>query len=208
MKQKTRYNVRLAEKKGVIVSLIKSPNFAELYRLYAETATRDGFVIRDEAYYHTVWETFLQARGSGTQPSGDLLAAYVNGEIVAAILVFYFAQRAYYMYGMSRAMHREKMPSHALQWAAIKRARARGCVIYDLWGAPDVLSESDPMWGVFRFKQGLGGDVVRTVGAWDYAPSPFWYALYTKIVPRLLDVTRALGRRRTKRLVDGASRMA
>ena len=194
MKQKTRYNIRLAEKKGVMVRVGTQEDLAMLYEMYAETSVRDGFVIRDEGYYRTVWETFM----SSEEPTCEPLIAEVEGELVAAIFVFYFAGRAYYVFGMSRNAHREKMPAYLLQWEAMKRAKARGFGMYDLWGAPDVFDESDSMWGVYRFKEGLGGKVVRTLGAWDFAPNPFWFKIYSEIVPRVLDVMRSRGKTRTK----------
>ena len=200
MKQKTRYNIRLAEKKGVNLRVGNQEDLGMLYKMYAETSIRDGFVIRDEDYYKTVWNLFMK---SG-EPACEPLIADVNGEPVAAIFVFYFAERAYYVYGMSRDKHREKMPTYLLQWEAIKRAKAMGCRVYDLWGAPDVLDESDSMWGVYRFKEGLGGKVVRTLGAWDFAPHPFWYKLYSEIIPRALDVMRSRGKARTKQSLGGA----
>ena len=126
------------------------------------------------------------------------LIAEVDGEPVAAIFVFYFAGRAYYVYGMSRSVHREKMPTYLLQWEAMKRAKAKGCTVYDLWGAPEVFDESDSMWGVYRFKEGLGGKVVRTLGAYDFAPSPLWYKMYSEVIPRVLDVMRSRGKAKTK----------
>jgi lipid II:glycine glycyltransferase (peptidoglycan interpeptide bridge formation enzyme) len=141
MKQKGRYNVRLAERKGVQVRSGTPQDLAGLYAMYAETAARDGFVIRNEGYYRAVWQAFLRPAAGADQPSAELLIAQVEGETVAAIIVLFFAQRAYYMYGMSREFHREKMPNHALQWEAMKRARMRGCTTYDLWGAPDLLDE-------------------------------------------------------------------
>jgi lipid II:glycine glycyltransferase (peptidoglycan interpeptide bridge formation enzyme) len=208
MKQKTRYNVRLAEKKGVVLRVGKIGDLPMLYKMYAETSVRDGFVIRDEGYYKTVWELFM----TGDQlpipnyqlPFAEPLIAEVDNEPVAALFVFYFAGRAYYVYGMSRDVHREKMPTYLLQWEAMKRARAYECSVYDLWGAPDVFAESDSMWGVYRFKEGLGGRVVRTLGAWDFAPSPLWYGMYTQVVPRLLDVMRSRGESRTKQSLGGA----
>jgi peptidoglycan pentaglycine glycine transferase (the first glycine) len=199
MKQKTRYNIRLAEKKRVTVRVGTGTDLPNLYKMYAETSARDGFVIRDEDYYRTVWKTFMHA----TEPSAEPLIAEVDGEAVAAIFIFYFADHAYYVYGMSREAHREKMPNYLLQWEAMKRAKARGCTIYDLWGAPDNFNESDALWGVFRFKQGLGGEVVRTLGAWDYPPSPLWYKLYSQIIPRVLDVMRSRGMDKTKRSLGG-----
>jgi lipid II:glycine glycyltransferase (peptidoglycan interpeptide bridge formation enzyme) len=234
MKQKTRYNIRISEKKGVAWRIGTSEDFGLLYRMYADTSVRDGFVIRDEEYYKTVWTTFiantqspvanLQSfnspitnsrevsptwRHGDTSPWDQLpfaepLIAEVKHEPVAAIFVFYFAGRAYYVYGMSRDAHREKMPSYLLQWEAMKRAKARGCSVYDLWGAPDKFDESDSMWSVYRFKEGLGGKVVRTLGAWDFAPNAFWYKLYSEIIPRLLDVMRSRGKARTKESIGGA----
>jgi peptidoglycan pentaglycine glycine transferase (the first glycine) len=194
MKQKTRYNIRLAERKGVSLRVGKLENLGMLYTMYAETSVRDGFVIRDEGYYKAVWSLFM----SSSNPTCEPIIAEIDGEPVAAIFVFYFTGRAYYVYGMSRNQHREKMPNYLLQWEAIKRAKAKGCAIYDLWGAPEAFDESDSMWGVYRFKEGLGGQVVRTIGAWDFAPSPLWYKMYLEIIPRMLDVMRSRGKARTK----------
>ena len=209
MKQKTRYNVRLAEKKGVTVRAGTLADLPLLYSMYAETSVRDDFVIRDEAYYRTVWETFMVRSAIGDQhsavryqPFAEPLMAEVNGEAVAAIFVFYFARRAFYLYGMSREAHREKMPNYLLQWEAMRRAKARGCTAYDLWGAPDEFNEEDALWGVFRFKEGLGGEVIRTLGAWDYPVNPIWYKTYTQVVPRMLDFMRARGKRRTKHSLE------
>ena len=165
-----------------------------LLSMYAETAVRDGFVIRDQAYYRTVWETFLREQPPQCEP----LIAEVDGKPVAAIFVFYFSGIAYYLYGMSREKHREKMPNHLLQWEAMCRAKAKGCHLYDLWGAPEVFEERDALWGVYRFKEGFGGQVRRTLGAWDFAPRPFYYHLYTELIPRLLNIMRARGMARTK----------
>lgn len=205
MKQKTRYNVRLAAKKGVVVRTGSQDDMPMLYKMYAETSVRDGFVIRDEGYYQTVWRTFMQSSIVNRQslmPWAEPLIAEVDGEPVAAIFVFYFARRAYYIYGMSREAHREKMPSYLLQWEAICRAKAAGCEAYDLWGAPHEFDENDSMWGVYRFKEGLGGQVVRTLGAWDYTPRPLWYKMYSEIIPRVLDVMRTRGKTRIQNKVS------
>ena len=194
MKQKTRYNIRLAERKGVSVRVGTKDDLPILYKMYAETSVRDGFVIRDEGYYQTVWNLFMNS----SDPTCEPLIAQINGEAVASIFVFYFARRAYYVYGMSRDAHREKMPTYLLQWEAMRRAKAKGCSVYDLWGAPDVFNESDSLWGVYRFKEGFGGKVIRTLGAWDFAPNPLWYKLYSEIIPRVLDVMRSRGKAKTR----------
>jgi peptidoglycan pentaglycine glycine transferase (the first glycine) len=198
MKPKTRYNIRLAEKKGAVVRVAALVDLPMLYKMYAETSVRDGFVIRDEKYYMAIWKLFMQSSMVSGQPSTIPLIAEVDNAPVAAIFLFMFAGRAYYVYGMSRNAHREKMPTYLLQWEAMKRARASGCSAYDLWGAPEEFNESDSMWGVYRFKEGLGGEVVRTLGAYDFAPNKLWYKLYTDIMPRLLDVMRSRGKEKTK----------
>lgn len=218
MKQKTRYNIRLAEHRGVSVRTGTHDDLGLLYQMYAETSQRDGFIIRDEKYYRTVWETFIGPRHEGTNadhllnsgsgndqtansPTCEPLIAEVNGEAVAAMIVFRFAGKAWYLYGMSRQAHREKMPNHLLQWEAIRRARDAGCSTYDLWGAPDEFNEDDPLWGVFRFKEGLGGYVSRTLGAWDFTPNLLLYKLYTQTLPRVMDVMRARGKAKTRQIL-------
>src|SRR5688572_13782759 len=128
MKPKTRYNVRLAEKKGVTLRVGTQEDLPMLYKMYAETSIRDGFVIRNEEYYLTVWTTFMSSAVSG-QPSAIPLIAEVEGEAVAAIFLFMFGRRAYYVYGMSRNAHREKMPTYLLQWEAMKIAKSHGCEV-------------------------------------------------------------------------------
>ncbi|OGO63647.1 MAG: hypothetical protein A2Z45_05400 [Chloroflexi bacterium RBG_19FT_COMBO_55_16] len=196
MKQKTRYNVRLAERRGVTIRQGTEADLVSLYRMYAETSLRDKFVIREEAYYRALWEIFIQAG------MAEPLIAEVEGQPVAGLVIFRFAGKAWYMIGMSREAAREKMPSHLLQWEAMLRAKAAGCKLYDLWGAPDEFLESDPLWGVYRFKEGFGGKVVRGIGAWDLPVRPFYYRLYTQVLPRLLDWMRWRGRTRTQHSIS------
>jgi peptidoglycan pentaglycine glycine transferase (the first glycine) len=200
MKSKWRYNIRLARRRGVIVRRSQPADLPLLYQIYAETATRDGFVIRPEAYYRDAWGSFIEAELA--QP----LIAEVAGEAVAMVITFRFPstslrtgdKRAWYMVGASRDIHREKMPNHLLQWEAMLWAREQGCTVYDMWGAPDVLDESDPLWGVYRFKQGFGGEFVEHIGAWDFPASRLGYWLYTRVMPRVLDAMRRVyWRRRT-----------
>jgi lipid II:glycine glycyltransferase (peptidoglycan interpeptide bridge formation enzyme) len=201
MKQKTRYNVRLAQKKGVTVRRGGPADFPLLYRMYAETSVRDGFLIRGEDYYHTVWQSFDHSADSEhprSIPFSEPLIAKVDGRPVGAVSLFYFAGQAIYLFGMSRDEHREKMPSYLLQWEAIRRAKALGCHVYNLWGAPDEFVETDGLWNVFRFKDGLGGYVSRTIGAWDFTPNPLMYRLYTQTLPRIMDLMRFRGKAKTR----------
>ncbi len=196
MKQKTRYNVRLAGRRGVIVREGSPEDFDLLYRMYAETSVRDGFVIRPQAYYEDAWGLFMQ-RGQAAP-----LIAEVEGEAIAALVVYRFGKTAYYLYGMSRDAHREKMPTYLLQWEAIRWAKRQGCETYDFWGAPHEIGEEDPMYGVYRFKLGFGARVVRTPGAWDYPIRPLVYRLYTNVMPAVLGLMRNSGRARLRAQVQ------
>lgn len=182
MKPKTRYNIRLAARRGVRVRL--SADFATFYALYAETAARDGFLIRPQDYYLAVMDR-MQSQGLG-----QLFLAEFDGEAVAGLFLLCLGPTAWYFYGASADRHREVMPNHLLQWEAMRWARSRGCTIYDWWGAPNRLDENDPMWGVYRFKEGFGGRFTPWIGAWDFAPRPVLYRLYHAIMPRVLDVMR------------------
>jgi peptidoglycan pentaglycine glycine transferase (the first glycine) len=193
MKQKTRYNVRLAGRRGVTIRRIAPADGLEglpedldlFFQLYAETAQRDGFIIRPSGYYRDAWGIFLQGG------KAHLLLAEFEGETVAGLMVFTFGSVAWYMYGASASRHRRHMPSYLLQWEAIRQAKAAGCTLYDLWGAPDNLDESDPMWGVVRFKLGLGGQLARGVGAWDLAVNRIAYQFYRALRPRYLGWLRS-----------------
>jgi lipid II:glycine glycyltransferase (peptidoglycan interpeptide bridge formation enzyme) len=177
MKSKTRYNTRLAGRRGVVVregALEDTPLF---YQMYAETGQRDGFAIRAYEYYADAWRTFMKAG------LAHMLLAEVAGKAVAGLILFCFGEVAWYMYGASTAHHRDKMPNYALQWEAIRWAKAAGCTVYDMWGAPDSLDESDRLWGVWRFKQGLGAQFVPHIGAYDYPASRLLYWTYRLVAP-------------------------
>ena len=111
------------------------------------------------------------------------LIAEVEGTPVAHVILFHFGRTCWYFYGASGDLHRDKMPNYLLQWRAMTWAKAQGCTVYDMWGAPDAFVESDPLWGVYNFKRGFRGVVVRHIGAWDYAPYPPLYTLYTRVMP-------------------------
>lgn len=186
MKQKTRYNIRLAGRKGVFIREGRIDDLERLYQMYLETSIRDGFIIRPKKYYFDVWSKFIKAKMAVP------LIAEVENEMVAGLLLFHFGNRSWYLYGMSTDKHREKMPNYLLQWEAIRKSKKFGCSIYDLWGAPDKFEKKDRMWGVYRFKQGLACKVVQRIGAYDYPLNKITYKIINKLIPRFLSITRKI----------------
>ena len=179
MKQKTRYNIRLAQKRCVLVQ--SSSNLEAFYGLMTTTGDRDAFGVHSRDYYQRAYELF--------HPHGkcELLMATYEEEPLAALMVFAQGDRAWYFYGASSDHHRELMPTYLLQWEAMRWARNLGCTQYDLWGVPDASEEaleaqfterSDNLWGVYRFKRGFGGRVRRASGPWDRVYRPYWYKAY------------------------------
>jgi lipid II:glycine glycyltransferase (peptidoglycan interpeptide bridge formation enzyme) len=187
MKPKTRYNIRLAERKGIRVREGTVADLPVMAAMYAETAARDQFTIRPTDYYLDIWKDFC------TAGIGQLLLAEYEEEPVAALLLVKYGARAIYMYGASTDKERNRMPNYLLQWEAIGRAKAAGCTVYDFWGAPNEFVETDKLWGVWRFKDGFQGEVVRHIGAWDYPVRPWLYWAYSQAIPKYLKLLR--GRR-------------
>ena len=167
--------------------------------MYANTSVRGDFTIRNEDYYLTLWRAFL-GEHSENDPYAQPLIAEFEGQPVAGAVIFCLGDRSWDLHGMSLPQHSEKMAPHLIQWEAMRWAKSQGCQIYDMWGAPDVFDEGDSMWGVYRFKRGYGGEVIRTIGAWDYPAKPLIYGLYTRWVPRILSVMRWFGNRSTRKI--------
>ena len=198
MKSKTRYNIRLATRKGVQVRSGSMVDLQSFYRLYAETAERDNFLIRPLDYYHDAWGTFLES------DMADLLLAEWQGEILAGVILLRLGHKAWYMYGASSGEKRNLMPNYLLQWEAMRLSRQSGCLLYDLWGAPDISDQNDPLWGVYRFKQGLGGELAQHIGAYDFPSHPLLSRAYSWILPRYISVLHSRHResRRHDQLPD------
>lgn len=192
MSQGTRRKIRQATKHGVSVRPASGEaDLTTLYRLYQITGARQGFLIRPLDYYREAWARFIEAGRA------QAFLAEWEGTPLAGLVLFHFGPKAWYFYGMSSNEERQRMPTYLLQWEAIRWAKARGYPTYDFWGAPDTFSEDDPMWGVYRFKDGFGGTVVRHIGAWDYVPNAALYALYERVMPRILSAMKRLARRGT-----------
>ncbi len=180
MSQTTRRKVRVAAKKEVTVRRGGAADLDAFNRLMGVTGARNEFGVHSDAYYRRVWELF------GGERAALLMASY-QGQDLAGLFVFAQGETATYLYGASSDAERSRMPAYALQWEAMRWARERGCVRYDLWGVPDedeaaleaqFQQRDDGLWGVYGFKRGFGGEVRRTVGAWDRVYRPALYAAY------------------------------
>ncbi len=182
MKQKTRYNIRLAEKKGVVVR--ETNDIPGFYLLMQTTGARDGFAVHDISYYQKAFDIF--------SPQGDcvLLGAYHEDQPLAYLMLFLLGERSWYFYGASDDTSRNLMPTYLLQWEAMRWSKAHGATIYDLWGIPDASEEaleeqfmqrSEGLWGVYRFKRGFGGKVVRSAPAFVRVYKPLLFRAYQKI---------------------------
>jgi lipid II:glycine glycyltransferase (peptidoglycan interpeptide bridge formation enzyme) len=179
MKQKTRYNIRLAQKKDIVVR--ESGDFAAFHQMALQTGERDGFNVHSLEYYQKSYDLF--------HPSGEgtLLGAYYQDRMLAGLILFAQGKRAWYLHGASSNEERNRMPTYLLQWEAMRWAAAKGCSEYDLWGIPDedeatleanFETRNDGLWGVYRFKRGFGGRIFRSAGAWDRVYQPGLYRLY------------------------------
>lgn len=180
MKQKTRYNIHLAEKKDVKVE--ESDDVDAFYNLMINTGERDQFGIHAKKYYTRALELF------GKDGSGRLFLASYQNLPIAGIIVFRRGKRTWYFYGASGELERNRMPTYLLQWEAMRWAKKNGCTEYDLWGVPDENLDTleanfetrmDGLWKVYRFKRGFGGELKRSAGAWDKVYQPMLYKLYS-----------------------------
>lgn len=200
-----RYNVRLARRHGLRVVDGRGDDLGAFYRLLAQTAARAGFGVHCREYYEAAWEHLA------SQGQARLALAELDGEPLAAALTLTAGRRAFHVYAGSSLVGRQLKPNDLLHWEVIRRAQADGFLSYDLWGIPDAVGRAaeaggstteiagagDGLWGVYRFKSGFGGEVVRYVGAFDYACAPARYRLWTSAqsgLGELRRLTRLAGR--------------
>lgn len=181
MNQGTRRKIRQSLKNGITYREGSKADVAIFTGMMNTTGERNAFGVHEPAYYAKAYDLFV--------PQGDaaLIIAEHEGDPLAGIMVFAKGQTAWYLYGASSNIKRNLMGAYGVQWAAIKWAKAKGCKQYDMWGIPDAdeatleaqfESRSDGLWGVYGFKRGWGGAVVRSLGAWDKVYNPVIYAAY------------------------------
>ncbi len=169
-KPKWRYNAGLAARKGVTVRVATSQDdLQRWYELMQVTSQRDRFAVHTLDYYLYAWKVF------GEVNQARLLLAEHEGKLLAGIFVTLLGREGIYLYGASGNEGRHLMPNHLLQWEAMRWVKAQGATLYDLWGIAETEDLNDPMAGVYRFKRGWGGRMIRYIGSFDYVYSPLTY---------------------------------
>ncbi|WP_336828934.1 lipid II:glycine glycyltransferase FemX [Sphingobacterium multivorum] len=179
MKSKTRYNINLAERKGVHVRSLGLESLEIWYDLYRQTALRNNFFLHDINYFKIV----LSARASDTLSPADvyLLVAEVDNQPLAAMFLVIAANRGTYLYGASASENRNYMATYALQWRAMQLAKEKGCTEYDFFGVSPQADPSHPLYGLYRFKTGFGGEIYHRMGCWDYPLDNRKYQYYASM---------------------------
>ncbi len=191
---KTRYNIRLAKRRGVeIKDQCGSEDLRDFYQILKITAERDKFLIRSYDYFKIIWEQLVE------NDLAKLFMAYYRGNPISGTLAFTMGHITWYLYGASSNEHRSVMPNYLLQWTMIEWAKRRGCSVYDFRGVPGDLTEDNPLYGLYRFKKGFNGDYIQFIGEYDLVYSPLYYhlwnvaePLYYKGVRQLINARKAL----------------
>lgn len=177
---KTRYNIRLAEKKGVKVEIDNSEKaFKEYLRLTKETTKRQNFYAHTAEYHKKMWETLNSKSDDKNILSANLLIAKFRNEILTTWILFSFHDKLYYPYGASTTKHKNLMANNLVMWEAIKFGKSMGLKKFDLWGAlsPNA-SEKDSWYGFHKFKLGYNPRHIEFVGSYDLVINKPMYQIY------------------------------
>lgn len=192
-KPKWRYNIRLAEKKGVTVRTdCTKDDLRAFYDLLKVTAERDRFLVRGFKYYEVLWDVLVP------QGYAKLFLTYHEDQPIAGAIDFVFGDRCWYVYGASSNEHRNLMPNHLMQWTMIQWAHSLGCKWYDFRGVSprrDTSEEEDHLQGLNRFKEGFSPRYVEYIGEYDLPYSNFWYWLWVQAKPKVTAMLKARKRR-------------
>ncbi len=186
MNQGTRRKIRQSLKNDVLYVEGSHDDVAKFNAIMQVTGSRNEFGVHEPDYYRLAYDLFVPHDAA-------LILAQHENDTLAGIMVFALGKTAWYLYGASSNEKRNLMATYGIQWTAIQWAKRRGCTEYDLWGIPDAPPEqleaafetrSDGLWGVYGFKRGWGGEVVRSIGTWDKVYNPIIYAAYQWAVNR------------------------
>ncbi len=179
--QKTRYNIRLAIKKGVKVEVCGKEMVPEFGRLMLTTGVRDGFVTRQPQYFADILDNLGEhARlymAFLDEPQED---GTTKRKAIAGTLAIWYGDKVWYLYGASSNEDRNYMPNYLLQWEMIRWAVEKGCRVYDFRGVPGDVGEDHPLYGLVKFKRGFNGDYTEFVGEMDLVLNKFWYQTVSK----------------------------
>jgi len=165
MKPKTRYNIRLAQRKGISVFNASVEMLPLFYKLYLQTAKRNGFLPGSYRHFSALFSPVDHNPGSSEVL---FLLAARGQDVLAGAIIAISGRQAIYLYGASSNEQRNQMGSYALHWEAIKLARQKGCLTYDMGSVSPVSDPGHPFYGMYRFKTGFGGKIVHRNGTWDY----------------------------------------
>jgi peptidoglycan pentaglycine glycine transferase (the first glycine) len=187
--QKVRYNIRLAERKGVVVKAGGREDIGVFYRMIVETGIRDNFVVRSKEYYESVFDCMAPDHIK-------VFIAYYEDKPIAGTIGILYGNKFWYLYGASINEHRNLMPNYLLQWNMIKCALEAGADIYDFRGVPGNIDESNPLYGLYRFKVGFRGKFTEFVGMLDYVFNPFVYFLAEKCIYAFREIRRKIYKRK------------
>lgn len=173
MKPKTRYNIRLAQKKGVQVREMSTDEGFEIFqKLYFETCERQKYFGHTKKYHETVWKSLNEG-------IAHILVAFYNGIPLAAYELFHFHDVFYYTYGGTSDMHRNLMAANLLMWESILLGKKLGAKKYDMWGSlPPGYDEKHPWAGFTRFKEGYGTSYAHLMDGRDLVVNAPLYTLY------------------------------
>ncbi|MCL1791874.1 MAG: aminoacyltransferase [Peptococcaceae bacterium] len=172
MHQKTRYNIRLAQRKGVSIRRGTREDLPVFYEVLKETTQRDNFMVRSLNYFEDMYDSL--------QPAGfaELFLAEYGGRVVAGAFAMTAGEKAWYVYGASSNADRNVMPNYLIQWEMIRWAKGLGCTLYDFRGVSGDLNEENPLYGLYKFKKGFGGVFTEFIGEWDVVYRPVMYRVW------------------------------
>ncbi len=193
MHSKTRYNIRLAGKRGVTIrQAAGKEDLRTFYAVLQETAVRDDFLIRGYEYFEMIWDHMVK------YGLAQIFLAEYKGQVISATLALVLGDKTWYLYGASSNEFRNVMPNYLIQWEMIVWAKAQNCKIYDFRGVSGNMDESNPLYGLYRFKKGFNGELIEFVGDWDRVYSPAFYWLWTRVLPAYMKTVRGVLKKRPR----------
>ncbi len=184
---KWRYNIRLAERSGVHITLGTRDDIEAFHAIMRETGDRDGFIIRTPDYFTKMFDELGEHL--------RLYLAHYNGQLIGGTIAIAYGDKVWYLYGASSNAHRNVMPNYLLQWAMIRWAVELGCRVYDFRGVSGDTSPENPLYGLFRFKKGFGGEFTEFVGELEKTYRPAYATLLNTAIKTFMKL-RQLGVRR------------